>query len=481
MRGKIKVGAKKDGKLVAIEASLYYADGAYGDTGCNVVTASGFVATGPYEYEHCKIDCYGVYTNTPPVGAYRGYGHPEAQFMSERIMNILAEKLGMSQQELMRKNFLCDGKVNAIGQIIRPGNGNLYKCLDEVEQALYEVPKPQEDENFVYGRGLAAFMKTPMMIPHASSGAILRMCEDGSFNISISGIEMGQGCQTVLSQIAAETLKVPLEKIHISKHVDTQHSPYEWQTVGSITTYRAGNAIIQACEKAIQKMLETVAAIYHRHIGDLKYEGEFITSKSDLNLRFETKKLAQAYLSPDGHGVGEQIVTGGSYLIRNVQFPHPETGQGNCAGTWTFACEGAEVKINKHTGDVDITHLAVAIDLGRTLNPSLARIQMIGGMMMGYGATLTEELIFDDRGKIKNANLNQYKIPKLSQMPEKFTVKFVETPDEAGPFGARCIAEHPVIGIPPAVLNAIKDATGVDLFEIPVKAKVLLEKMGGKK
>ena len=100
---------------------------------------------------------------------------------------------------------------------------------------------------------------------------------------------------------------------------------------------------------------------------------------------------------------------------------------------------------------------------------------------MGYGATLTEELIFDDRGKIKNANLNQYKIPKLSQMPEKFTVKFVETPDEAGPFGARCIAEHPVIGIPPAVLNAIKDATGVDLFEIPVKAKVLLEKMGGKK
>jgi len=100
-------------------------------------------------------------------------------------------------------------------------------------------------------------------------------------------------------------------------------------------------------------------------------------------------------------------------------------------------------------------------------------------MMMGYGATFTEELLFDYKGRIKNANLNQYKIPKLSQVPEKFTVKFVETPDEGGPYGARCIAEHPIIGIPPAVLNAIKDATGVDLFEIPVKPKVLLEKMGG--
>ncbi|MEQ8223199.1 MAG: xanthine dehydrogenase family protein molybdopterin-binding subunit [Candidatus Eremiobacterota bacterium] len=479
MRGKIKIGAKKDGKLVALEASLHYADGAYGDTGCNVVTASGFVATGPYEYEHCKIDCYGVYTNSPPVGAYRGYGHPEAHLMTERAMNILAEKLGMTHQELMRKNFLCDGKENALGQIIRPGNGNLYKCLEEVENALYEKPFPKEDENFLYGRGIASFMKTPMMTPNASSGAILRMCEDGSFNISISGIEMGQGCQTVLSQIAAETLKVPLEKINISKYVDTQYSPYEWQTVGSITTYRAGNAVIQACNRAIEKMLQSVSLLHHRPVEDLKYEGEFITSKSDLNLKVECKKLAQSYLAPDGHGVGEQIVTTGSHLIRNVQFPGPETGRGNCAGSWTYACEGAEVKVNKKTGDIDVTHLAIAIDLGKALNPELARIQMLGGMMMGYGATFTEELLFDDKGRIKNANLNQYKIPKLSHVPEKFTVKFVETPDEGGPYGARCIAEHPIIGIPPAVLNAIKDATGVDLFEIPVKPKVLLEKMGG--
>jgi len=234
MKGKIKVGARKDGKLVALKASFYYSDGAFGDTGCNVVTATGFVATGPYEFEHCEVDCFGIYTNTPPVGAYRGYGHPEAHLMSERVINILARKLGLSQAELMRKNFLSDGKINAVGQVIRKGNGDLYQCLNEVEKELFADPKPEEDDEFYYGRGIAGLMKTPMMVPNASSGAILKMCEDGTFNVSISGIEMGQGSQTTMTQIAAEALKVTPDKIRISKDVYTQFSPYEWQTVAPL-------------------------------------------------------------------------------------------------------------------------------------------------------------------------------------------------------------------------------------------------------
>ncbi len=479
MKGRIKVGAKKDGKLIALKASFYYSDGAYGDTGCNVVTATGFVATGPYEYEHCDIDCYGLYTNTPPVGAYRGYGHPEAHLMSERIMNILARKLNIPQAELMRKNFLSDGKTNAVGQIIRKGNGDLHKCLDEIESALFNKPKPAEDENYYYGRGIAGFMKTPMMLPNASSGAIIKMCEDGTFNVSISGIEMGQGCQTAMTQIAAEALMLPTEKIRISKEVDTQFSPYEWQTVGSITTLRAGNAILQAAERAIQKIKESVAMIAHKPVEDLKYEGEWMYSKSDKNFAFETKLLALSFLSPDGHGVGEPIETTGHYYIPGVKFPAPEIGGGDCCGSWTFGCEGAEVKVSKKTGEVTVTHLAIAIDLGRLINPMGARVQMVGGMMMGYGAALMEEILFNEKGFIKNSNYNQYKIPRLSDLPEKLTVKFVETPDETGPFGARCIAEHPAISIPPAILNAIQDATEIDLFEIPVKPKELLAKIGG--
>lgn len=479
MRGKIKVGAKRDGKLVALKASLYYSDGAFGDTGCNVVTASGFVATGPYEYEHCDIDCYGLYTNTPPVGAYRGYGHPEAHLMSERVINILARKLDMPQAELMRKNFLSDGKTNAVGQVIRKGNGDINKCLDEVEKALFAEPKPQEDDIFFYGRGIAGFMKTPMMLPNASSGAIVKMCEDGTFNVNVSGIEMGQGCQTTLTQIAAEALKVPVEKIRISKEVDTQFSPYEWQTVGSITTMRIGNAILQAADRAIRKMKESVAMISDKPVEDLIYEGEWIRSKSNKNFTFETKSLAMSYLSPDGHGVGEPIATTGHYYIPGVKFPAPVTGGGDCCGSWTFGCEGAEVKVSKKTGEVTVSHLAIAIDLGRLIHPMGARVQMVGGMMMGYGSALMEEVLFNDKGIIKNPNYNQYKLPRLSHLPEKLTVKFVETPDEAGPYGARCIAEHPAIAIPPAILNAIHDATKVDLFEIPVKPKTLLSQSGG--
>ncbi len=479
MKGTIKVGAKKDGQLVALKAALYYSDGAYGDTGCNVVTASGFVATGPYEYEHCDIDCYGLYTNTPPVGAYRGYGHPEAHLMSERVMNILARKLGMTQAALMKKNFLCDGKTNAVGQVIRKGNGDIYQCLDEVEKALFTSSKPQENDDYYYGRGIAGFMKTPMMLPNASSGAIIKMCEDGTYNVSISGIEMGQGCQTAMTQIAAEALKISAEKIRISKEVDTQFSPYEWQTVGSITTLRAGNAILQAADRAIQKIKESVAMIAHKPVEDLKYEGEWVRSKSDKNFEFETKLLALSYLSPDGHGVGEPIETTGHYYIPGVKFPAPVTGGGDCCGSWTFGCEGAEVKVSKKTGEVTVLHMAIAIDLGRLINPMGARGQMVGGMMMGYGAALMEEVLFNDKGIMKNPNYNKYKVPKLSHIPEKLTVKFIETPDETGPFGARCIAEHPAISIPPAILNAIQDATGVDLFEIPVKPKDLLAKTGG--
>lgn len=479
MRGKIKIGAKKDGTLVALRASFYYSDGAYGDTGCNIVTASGFVATGPYEYEHCEVDCYGIYTNTPPVGAYRGYGHPEAHLMSERMINILARKLDIPQDKLMRKNFLCSGKTNAVGQVMRPGNGDIHKCLDQVEEALFETPKPEEDENYYYGRGIAGLMKTPMMLPNASSGAIIKMCEDGTYNVSVSGIEMGQGCQTALTQIAAEALKISAGKIRMSKDVDTQFSPYEWQTVGSITTLRVGNAILQAADRAIQKMKESVAMMSDRPVEDLIYEGEWIRSKSDKNFAFETKLLALSYLSPDGHGVGEPIATIGHYYIPGVKFPAPEIGGGDCCANWTFGCQGAEVKIDKKTGEVIVNHLAIAIDLGRLINPMAARSQMVGGMMMGYGAALLEKVTFNEKGIIKNPNYNQYIIAKLSHLPEKMTVKFVETPDEAGPFGARCIAEHPAISIPPAILNAIHDATNVDLFEIPVKPKELLSKIGG--
>ncbi len=481
LKGKIKVGAKKDGTLHALKASLYFADGAYADTACNVVQASGYVASGPYEIEHCTIDAYGVYTNTPMVGAYRGYGHPEAHFMIERMVDIVARKLNISPLEVRRKNFLCEGRYNALGQRIVKGNGDLHKCLEEVERSLYQDSKPAEDEEFLYGRGVAAFMKTPMMTTNACSGAILKFTEDGSVNISISGVEMGQGAQTVLAQMASEVLKIPYEKVHICKTIDTQFSPHEWQTVASMTTYRTGNAVVKACRKAVEKILQNASLVLQRPVDDLTYEGEYITSKSTRNLSLPVRPLLLSYVKQDGRSVGEPIMATGYHICQGVTFADSETGRGNCAGQWTFGAEGAEVKVNKKTGKVTVTHLAVAIDLGKLLHPELARIQMLGGMTMGLGATMLEEITFDEKGKVKNANFNTYKIPLLTDVPEKFSVSFVETPQEDGPFGARAIAEHPALGIPPAILNAIYDATGVEFYQIPIKPHIVLEALEGRR
>ena len=471
---KIRLGAKKDGTLHAIEASLYFADGAYADTACNVVTAGGFVATGPYEIKNCKVDAYGIYTNSPPVGAFRGYGHPEAHLGIERMVDIIARKLNMTPSEVRKKNFLSDGKYNALGQRISKGNGDLQKCLQDVEESLFPGDKPEEDSEYATGRGIAAFMKTPMMTSNACSGAILKFSEDGSVNISISGVEMGQGVQTVLAQMAADALKIPIEKVRISKTIDTQFSPHEWQTVASIPAFRSGNAVLQACRRAIDRILENASAVLRRPAEDLVYEGEYIYSKSDKNLKQDVKPLLISYASPDGPAVGDPIIATGHHICRGVVFPDSETGRGNCAPQWTFGCQGAEVKIHKKTGKITVTHLSTAIDLGRVINPQLARGQMVGGMMMGLGAALSEEIVFDDKGKIKNATLNTYKIPTLLDMPEKMSIIFVETPQEDGPYGARCIAEHPAISIPPAILNAIQDALGLEFYHIPVKPKDIL-------
>ncbi len=164
---------------------------------------------------------------------------------------------------------------------------------------------------------------------------------------------------------------------------------------------------------------------------------------------------------------------------RELSSPHPMSAVATAVPAGLLVAKGSKLKLAKKTGEVTVTHLVIAIDLGKTINPMGARAQMVGGIMMGYGAALMEEVLFNEKGIMKNPNYNQYKLPRLSNLPEKLTVKLVETPDETGPFGARCIAEHPSISIPPAIMNAIQDATGVDLFEIPVKPKELLSKLRG--
>jgi CO/xanthine dehydrogenase Mo-binding subunit len=474
VKARMKIGAREDGTFTALEAEMYFSDGAYGDTGWPVCTVAGHNCTGPYHFPHVKTDVYGVYTNSPPVGAYRGYGHPEGQFMVGRLIDILARKLGMPVWEVMQKNFLKEGKENALGQTISKSNGDLDRCLEEVKKALFTGKKPKENKRYLYGRGVAAMMKSPKMATNSSSGCLLSINADGSVFVALAGIEMGQGCQTVFTQMAAEALKVPIEKVRMYQDVDTQFSPWDWQTVASMQTYRGGRAIVQACERAIQQLKENAAEALGCAVEDIEYDGECYR-RGEPSKRLSIGSLARGYMHENGLTVGVPVHTAGSYRVQGVIEPDPKTGMGNAAASWTFGCQAAEIRIEKATGKVEVLHFVSAFDPGKVINPVTCRGQVVGGVVQGMGATLMEKVEFKEDGTIRNANFGPYRLPRIKDVPKKQTVIFLETPNDEGPWCAKPIAEHPIVAVAPTIVNAIRDATGIEFNCLPVTADDILK------
>jgi CO/xanthine dehydrogenase Mo-binding subunit len=471
IRTHIKIGAKANGKLVAIKTTILHSGGAYADTPVNVTMASTHNSTGPYEFPNCDLTGYTVYTNTPPVGAYRGYGHQESQIASERMMDLLARKLGMDPFALREMNYLCEGKVNAVGETMWKSNGSVSACAENTRKIIFSNPKPAEDDQYYYGRGFAAVFKSPKGAPFSTKGCYMKMNTDGSVNINMGGAEVGQGLRTVIRQVAGEALKVPPEKIRVYSELDTQFSPYEWQTIGSMFTMQGGRAIIRAAEKLIKGLKQTAAQVLKTDEDYLEYDGEFVFLRNDPTIRVAVGDLARGYITSDGITIGDlaQAVSD----ARLPRYSNPDkNGQGSIGVTYTFGAQAVDIRIEKKTGKVLVDHIASTFDVGQVINPLQIRGSVLGGVTMAMGAAIYEELKFDKDGCITNPQLFDYHIPTFKEAPRQ-TIEFIETPDPIGPFGARGIGEHSVIGIAPAILNAIYDAIGVDLYEIPATPEVI--------
>ncbi|MFX0052624.1 MAG: xanthine dehydrogenase family protein molybdopterin-binding subunit [Candidatus Hermodarchaeota archaeon] len=471
LKGKMKIGAKKDGSFIGLEAELYFSDGAYADTSCNVVLAAGHNCAGPYYFPNCSLKSFGVYTNSPPVGAMRGYGHPEGQFMVERLLEKLANQVGIDSRTLRKMNFLKPGDTNSLNQIITEHNGDIRECFDKMTEALDKEPLPLEDDKNYYGRGVAALVKSPVQAANAASCVFLKINEDMTVNISIGGVEIGQGCLTALAQIAAEVLLIPVERVRINYEINTQITPYEWQTVASMTTMRVGNAIISACEKAISQFKVNASLVFNCDTTELMYDGKSV-SKSNESIPLEN--LVKGYQYEDGHTVGDPVLTTGSSVVRNVTIPDLETGQYQ-PYEWTFGTQGCDIAIEKETGRIKVLHLVTALDVGKVINPETVRGQIYGGAMMGIGAALKEKIKFDEKGIIKTTNLKRYNVPTIADMPDKYTCILIENPQPDGPMGARPMAEHPIIGVPPAILNAFQQVTGISLTKLPATPERVLK------
>jgi len=474
----MKIGAKKNGKLVAIETKVLHSGGAFADTAVNVTIAATHNCTGPYEFEHCDLTGYTVYTNTPPVGAYRGYGHQEAQFATERLMEILARKLEMDAFKLRELNYLSEGKVNALGEMMWKTNGDVKACAKKVQDIVFNKEMIKEDENYYYGRGFAALMKSPKGAPFSTKGCYIKMNIDGSISINMGGAEVGQGLRTVVQQIAGEALKIPPERIRVYNEIDTQYSPYEWQTIGSMFTTQGGRAIIRAAEKLILVLKQTAAQVLKTDVDYLDYDGEFVFLKNDPSIRVAVQEISRGYITNDGITIGE--VAQSVSDARLPRYANPDkNGQGSLGVEYTFGAQAAEIRIEKKSGKILVDHFASTFDVGQVINPLQIRGSVMGGVLMAIGATLYEKIEFDQEGKILNPHFFKYHLPTYKEAPAQ-TVEFIENPGTIGPYGARGIGEHPVIGPAPAILNAIYDAIGADFFEIPVSPdmikKALIEK-----
>ncbi|MBN1230248.1 MAG: xanthine dehydrogenase family protein molybdopterin-binding subunit [Anaerolineales bacterium] len=479
IRVRLKLGAKKDGKLVAMKSEVHHSGGAYADTAVNVTIGATHNGTGPYEIDNCLLEGYTVYTNTPAVGAYRAYGHPEAQFAIERMMDMLARKLGMDPLKLREINYLSEGKTNAQGEMMWKTNGSVKEAADKVIEAIYKHDKPAEDDEYYYGRGFAAIMKSPKGAPFSTKGCYMKMNIDGSVSVNMAGAEVGQGLRTVVRQLTAEALSIPPEKVRVYTEIDTQFSPYEWQTIGSMFTTQGGIAILRAADKLKAVLIKNASYALRVMEDRLAYDGEKVYLKNDPSVFITVQDVARGYIYPDGITVGEL-----AHSVSDARLPRysgwDENGQGTLGVTYTFGAQGTEIRIEKKTGKIIVDHFASCFDIGKVINPFQAKHQVLGGVLMAMGATLSEKLEFDEDGRAVNPHFFKYRTPTIKDIPVVSTVEWVENPGLVGPYGARGIGEHPVIGVAPAITNAVFDAIGVEFYDLPLTPDRILKALQDK-
>jgi CO/xanthine dehydrogenase Mo-binding subunit len=471
----LEVGARRDGTITALRHVLHWDAGAYVEYGANVVNAAGISATGPYRIANVHLDSVCCYTNLPPGGPYRGFGYSEFTFGLESHLDRLARQLGMDPVELRRRNAIAEGDELPYGARMNPSG--LMEAIDRAAAAIdWGTEEPAPAPNVRVGKGFATFWKAPAMPPNAGSAAFLKFNEDASINITVSGMEIGQGYLTAMAQIAAEVLGVPPEKIRVETP-DTDRNAYEWQTVASHVTWGCGNAVLAAAEQARTSILDTVHRVHGFAVTDLFLEDEHIRCRTDPAFAVPLRDLVIGGLEDptDGTFKGGPVVGAGSFMPEFASTrSDPETGQGGKPNVhYTVGAAGIVLEVDVETGKVHVRKVALAVDAGKAINPAAVEGQITGGILQGLATVLYEDLRFDDAGRMLNPTFTDYKIPTALDVPDEVIPLIVEVPQPDGPFGARGIGEHTMIPAAPLVANAIEDAVGIRITAMPITAERL--------
>lgn len=450
---RIKSGVDHEGRLLARHCEVYWNGGAFADIGPRVTQKSGFTAPGPYDIDNVSIDSYALYTNRPPAGALRGFGIPQLVWAYESHTDIIAHELGIDPIEFRRRNILRDDRPQATGTPMT--DAAVDAVLEKIAECMQWESgsrRKSDDPTKRFGRGMAIGFKAS--ISPTTSVAVVNVAADGSVVLQLSTVDMGQGSDTAMAQIVAEILEVAAEDVRIV-HPDTDVTPYDMATLGSRSTFHMGHAVRLAAEDAKRKLEELAHA--------MGFTDHAVWQPRDL---FRRK-----------YGMQAGNVIGVGTFIPEYRSPDPENGQSDkVTPFWMIGGTGVELEVDVETGHFRILRMINVADLGTPLNPRIVETQLSGASMMQLGFTMFEEMRLD-AGQVTNASLADYKIPGIQDVPGVIENEIVAAHQSNGPFGAKGVGETATFGVSPAIANALFDAVGVRLTQLPLTPEAVFMAM----
>lgn len=460
MKMHVRIGAKKDGTIEAIDLYTLSNQGAYGEHGPTTIGLAGHKSLPLYNHVKASRFTYDVvYTNTMRAGAYRGYGATQGQFAVESIINELADELNMDPCEIRFKNMTRENEVLSQYYNEELNACALDRCLEKAMEMIDYKNKPLRRDmgDFVRGLGVSLSMQGSGISGLDVGSVEIKLQDDGFYTLSIGATDMGTGCDTILAQMVAECMDCDVDQV-VTSSLDTDHAPYDTGSYASSTTYVTGMAVVKACEKLRNSILEAAAGFFNVDKENIEFDGKKVYSLDHTH----EMSLADFADTCFNGGIAKALIASDSHM--SPTSPPP------------FMVGIAEVDVDKLTGEIKVHDYVSVVDCGTVINPNLARVQAEGGIVQGIGMALSEDITYSDEGKMRNRNFLQYKLPTRVDVPS-VRVEFESSYEDNGPFGAKSIGEVVINTPTSAIASAIKHATGVQVRTLPITAeKVLLGK-----
>ena len=460
MKMHVRIGATKDGTIEAIDLYTLSNQGAYGEHGPTTIGLAGHKSLPLYNHVKASRFTYDVvYTNTMRSGAYRGYGATQGQFAVESIINELADELNMDPCEIRFKNMTRENEVLSQYYNEELNACALDRCLEKAMEMIDYKNKPLRRDmgDFVRGLGVSLSMQGSGISGLDVGSVEIKLQDDGFYTLSIGATDMGTGCDTILAQMVAECMDCDVDQV-VTSSLDTDHAPYDTGSYASSTTYVTGMAVVKACEKLRNSILEAAAGFFNVDKEDIEFDGKKINTLDHVH----EMSLAEFADTCFNGGIAKALIASDSHM--SPTSPPP------------FMVGIAEVDVDKLTGEIKVHDYVSVVDCGTVINPNLARVQAEGGIVQGIGMALSEDITYSNEGKMRNRNFLQYKLPTRVDVPS-VRVEFESSYEDNGPFGAKSIGEVVINTPTSAIASAIKHATGVQVRTLPITAeKVLLGK-----